>query len=395
MIYLDNSATTEIDLLVREAMLPYLSEEYGNPSSKYYKKATNAKKAVENAREQVAKLINAKPEEIIFTSGATESTNLAIKGMSDYKKLYEKKGNHIITSKAEHKATLNVCKFLNGDIYSNSDSKFSLFGDNPKVDRGYEVDFLDVNEYGQVCVEDFQNTIKNTTTLASIIWGNNEIASLNDIKSLGEVCSQKGIIFHTDATQCIGKIDVNVQDSNIDLMSFSGHKISAPKGIGALYFRSDDYGLPPMSAFLHGGEQESGLRGSTYSVHNIVGFGKACEIYMKRKKEESDKLYESHREIMKFLNSLENIKLLGDIDRRVPFIYSIAVLNKDFNNERFIKKVSSNYAVSTGSACSLGEPSHVLEACGLSDYTNKVIRLSGRNTADIKKFITFLQDEIS
>lgn len=212
MIYLDNSATSPIAQEVFEAMRPYLQEEYGNPSSKYYPLAAHAADAVENSRSWVAKLIHAKPEEIIFTCGSTESTNMIIKGVADYKKYYEKKGNHIITSKVEHHATLNTCRFLNGDIYSNQDATFSLFGKVPKVDRGYEVTFLDVNEYGQVTPDSFEKAIRLTTTLASFIWANNEIGSLNDMDALTAVAHKHQVLLHADATQIAGKLPINVDE---------------------------------------------------------------------------------------------------------------------------------------------------------------------------------------
>lgn len=381
MIYLDNSATTPIKQEVFEAMLPYLTTEYGNPSSKYYKLAINAREAVEKAREQVARLIGARQEEIIFTSGASESTNMIIKGVADYKKLYDKKGNHIITSCVEHKATLNVCKYLNGDIYSNSDATFSLSGEKIKVDRGYEVTFLDVNEYGQVLPEFLAQAIKPTTSLISLIWGNNEIGSLNDIESLCKACHNKGVLFHTDATQVLGKLDIDVKKLGVDFLSISAHKVYGPKGIGAAYVKSDDYGLPPFSAFIHGGEQENGLRGSTLAVHDIVGFGKAAEIAI-RDKDKNRKFYtELDKEVIEIIKSVPYLRLVGDPINKVPGIYSIIVDKKEFNNERYLKKIGNEVALSSGSACTAGKPSHVLQAIGLGDYTSKVLRISvGENT---------------
>lgn len=269
MIYLDNSATTHILPEVFEAMKPYLMEEYGNPSSKYYSLATKSREAVEQSREAVAKLIHAKPEEIIFTCGATESTNMILKGVSDYRKYYEKRGNHIITSKVEHHATLNTCRFLNGEIYSNQDATFSLFGTTQKVDRGFRVSYLDVNQYGQVDPAVFESAIEDSTVLASFIWANNEIGSVNDVKKLAMTAHGADIALHVDATQVIGKMPVDVEEQGMDYMSFSAHKLNGPKGIGAAYIRGDMYGLPPLSAFMHGGEQEKGLRaGQCHLVNN-------------------------------------------------------------------------------------------------------------------------------
>ena len=393
MIYFDNSATTKILPEVFEAMIPYLTEEYGNPSSKYYKLAVNAKDAVESAREQVAKLIGATPEEVIFTSGATESTNMIIKGVSDYKKYYENKGNHIITTTVEHEATLNTCKFLNGDVYSNDDAVFTFGQSNPKVDRGFEVDFLGVNEYGQLCAETLENAIRPTTSIVSVIWANNEIGSINDIKDLAEICHRKGTVIHTDATQIVGKLPIDVKDAGVDFVSMSAHKLHGPKGIGAAYIKGDDYGLPPFSAFMHGGKQENGMRGSTLSVHNIVGFGKAAEIAIRDREIRHKKMSDLDTMCLSMLKGIEYIGLLGDPQKRLPGVFSIIVNKEDFNNERFIKKISDEYAVSTGSACTAGQPSHVLQAIGKGDLTSKVLRVSiseNTNLEDVENLISTL-----
>ena len=382
MFYFDTSATTPIEQEVFEEMMPYLTEEYGNPSSKYYTLAITAREAVEKARENVAKLIGAKPEEIIFTSGASESTNMIIKGVADYKKFYECKGNNVITSCAEHKATLNVCKYLNGDIYSNNDATFSLSGEKRKVDRGYNVTFLDVNEYGQVPPEYLRQKISENTVLITLIWGNNEIASLNDIETLSKISNDAKILFHTDATQVIGKYDIDVKKINVDFMSFSAHKFYGPKGVGAAFVKSDDYGLPQITSLIHGGEQEQGLRGSTLAVHDIVGFGKAAEIALRDKEKNKNYFRKSDEEIMKIIKNVSYLRLIGDPVNRIPGIYSVVVDKKDFNNERFFKNFQSEFALSSGSACNIGQPSHVLKSIGLGDYTNKVIRISiGKNNS--------------
>ena len=278
MIYLDNAATSPIDVEVLEAMMPYLKEEYGNPSSKYYCLADNAKAAVEQARKSVARLIGADSEEIIFTAGSTESTNFIIKGVLDYSRYYGSGKNQVITSDAEHKATLNVCKYLNGEIYSNKDATVSLFSVNKKVDRGFSALFLPVNENGIVIPELFEAAITDSTALASFIWVNNETGSINDIEVLAGTAHKRGVLFHADATQAIGKLQIDVHASKIDYLSASAHKIFGPKGIGCAYIKADKYGLPPITSLLHGGEQESGIRAGTLAVHNIVGFGKAAEI---------------------------------------------------------------------------------------------------------------------
>lgn len=376
MIYFDNSATTKVASEVYEAMIPYLTQEYGNPSSKYYPLALNAKEAVELAREQIAKLIGAKSEEIIFTSGATESTNMIIKGVSDYKKYYENKGNHIITTTVEHEATLNTCKFLNGEIYSNEDAVFSFGRSKSKVDRGFVVDFLEVNKYGQITDTQLKSAILDTTSIVSVIWANNEIGSLNDIKSLAKVCHSKKTLLHTDATQIVGKLGIDVKDADVDFLSMSAHKLHGPKGIGAAYIKSDDYGMPPFSAFMHGGKQEFGMRGSTLSVHNIVGFGKAAEIALRDEEKRTKKMKELDTIMLELLKGIPDVIILGDPDNRLPGVFSIVINKVNFNNERFIKKVSDEFALSTGSACTAGQPSHVLKAIGMGDYTSKVLRLS-------------------
>lgn len=376
MIYLDNSATTKVDERVLEVMLPYLKEEYGNPSSKYYGLAQRAREAVEEARYHVAKLINANPEEIIFTSGATESNNMIIKGIADYMKYYEKKGNHIITSMVEHKAVINTCKFLNGELYSNKDVTFSLGNKSRKVDRGFRVTFLDVNNYGQVDLKTLQSAIDDEAILISLIWGNNEIGTLNDIRGLAQISHNKGVLFHTDATQVIGKILVDVKDVNVDFLSLSAHKIYGPKGVGAAFIKSDKYGLPPISSLIHGGKQEEGIRGGTLAVHNIVGLGKAAEIVITDFEKRTKQMNELHNYALSKLKVIEKIEILGHPFERIPGIINVVVNDEMFNNEQFIKRISEEVSVSTGSACTAGEPSHVLGAIGRNDDSGNVLRIS-------------------
>lgn len=376
MIYLDNSATTAISREVYEAMIPFLTSEFGNPSSKYYSQAAVAKDAVEQSRYWVAKLIHAKPEEIIFTAGSTESSNMIIKGVADYQKYYKKKGNHIITSLAEHHATLNTCKFLNGDIYSNHDATFSLSGEPRKVDRGFEVTFLGVNSYAQVVLKDFEQAIKPNTILASFIWANNEIGSINDVKKLVDIAHQNGIPLHIDGTQIVGKLPVDLEKMQIDFLSLSAHKLHGPKGVGAAYIRGDDYGLPPISAHMHGGEQEQGIRAGTLAVHNIVGFGKAAELACQNIEQKEKKLWKLDQQVREMIGQHEKLELLGDPHQHVPGIFSIVVHDDNFNNERFIKSVSTKFALSTGSACTAGMPSHVLKAIGKNEDVSRVLRIS-------------------
>ena len=395
MIYLDNSATTQVAPEVVEAMLPYLTAEYGNPSSKYYPLAVSAQRAVEESREKVAALIHAKPEEIIFTCGSTESSNMIIKGVADYQKYYEKRGNHIITSKIEHHATLNTCRYLNGEIYSNHDATFSLSGYRPVVDRGYQVTFLDVDSLGRVLPQTLEDSIQAGTTLVSIMWANNEIGTINDIVTLCEVAHRHGVLFHTDATQISGKLPINMEEVPVDFMSISAHKFHGPKGVGAAYIRSDEYGLPPITAFMHGGEQENGIRAGTLAVHNIVGFGKAAELALARQNECTQRLLQIDAAARALFAEEDCLELLGDVHSHIPGLLSVIVHNSMFDNERFIQKVSNQYAVSSGSACTAGEPSHVLQAIGRSDETSRVLRISlseASSIDDVRRLIELLKN---
>ncbi len=376
MIYFDNSATSPIDPEVLDAMLPYLKEEYGNPSSKYYCKAVNARNAVEEARVRVSNLLGAAPEEIIFTSGATESTNFIIKGYLDYRRYYGDGRNHVITSVAEHKATLNTCKYLNGELYSNNDPTISLFGEKKRVNRGYEATFVDVSESGEILPKSISAAIKPNTALVTLIYVNNEIGTISDVKKIAEICHQHDIGFHSDLTQAIGKRSINVHELELDYASCSAHKIYGPKGVGAAYVKADAYGIEPITALMHGGEQEAGLRGGTLAVHNIVGFGKAAEIALRDEKKNVAQLLSLDRMLVDGIERNPCLRLTNPSDNRQPGIVSIIVEKTNFNNERFIKKVSDQLAISTGSACSAGEPSYVIKALGLEDKTSKVLRIT-------------------
>ncbi|MGY3665011.1 MAG: cysteine desulfurase family protein [Roseburia sp. 1XD42-69] len=397
MIYLDNSATSPIDEEVRDAMLPYLREEFGNPSSKYYCKATNAKAAVEEAREKVAKLIDAKPEEIIFTAGATESTNSIIKGYLDYRKYYGDGKNHVITSLVEHKATLNTCRYLNGELYSNNDPTISLFGEKKRVDRGFEASFVGVTSDGEISVEEIEKAIKENTALVSILHVNNEIGSISDVSSVSEICKSHNIALHSDLTQALGKLEIDVKKFGIDYASCSAHKIYGPKGIGAAYMKSDAYGIAPITAFMHGGEQEFGYRAGTHAVHNIVGFGKAAEIALRDMKKNETHIQKLDELLLHGIANIDEIHTTVNESKRIPGIVSLVVEKEDFHNERFIKKISEEVALSTGSACSAGEPSYVIQALGLGDKVTKVLRVSINKfttESDINEFIKLLRAEI-
>lgn len=383
MIYLDNSATTPIDPEVLDAMLPYLKEEYGNPSSRYYSLAVNAYNAVEKAREQVASLINADPKEIIFTGGASESNNFIIKGVADYKKYYEESGNHIITSTVEHKSVLQTCKFLNGDVFWNKSEKSiaSKFlkkkNETKKIDRGYEVSFLPVNKYAQVEEDTFKNAIKDNTILASFIWGNNEIGSLNDIEGLCKIAKDKNILFHSDATQVLGKIDIDVKKLPVDFLSMSAHKIYGPKGVGAAFVRQSGLSNYKITSLIHGGLQEDGYRAGTSAVHNIVGFGKACEIAKRDMNEYIKKISEMEIETKKMLTEkYPGVEFLGDPDNHIPGV--IGMLIPGIINDMFIKDMADKEvcAISSGSACGIGEPSYVIKEIGIWDRSSSFLRLT-------------------
>ena len=397
MIYLDNSATSPIDEEVRDAMLPYLNEEFGNPSSKYYCKATHAKNAVEEAREKVAKLLGANQDEIIFTAGATESTNFIIKGYLDYRKYYGDGRNHVITSLVEHKATLNTCKYLNGELYSNDDPTISLFGEKKRVDRGFKASFVGVNSDGEISVEEIEKSINENTALISMIYVNNEIGSISDVSSVSKICKSHNIALHSDLTQALGKLKIDVKKLGIDYASCSAHKIYGPKGIGAAYMKSDAYGIAPITAFMHGGEQEYGYRAGTYAVHNIVGFGKAAEIALRDMKENETRIQKLDELLLRGIANIDGIHTTVNVSKRIPGIISIVVEKEDFHNERFIKKISEEVALSTGSACSAGEPSYVIQALGLGDKVAKVLRVSINKfttESDINEFLKVLKAEI-
>lgn len=383
MIYLDNSATTPIDPEVLDAMMPYLKEEYGNPSSRYYSLAINAHNAVEKAREQVATLINAEPREIVFTAGSSESNNFIIKGVADYKKYYEESGNHIITSTVEHKSILQTCKFLNGEVFWNKSDKslsnkfLKKKSTIKKIDRGYEVSFIPVNEYGQVKKDVFENSIKDNTILASFIWGNNEIGSLNNIDELCKVAKDKNILFHSDATQVLGKINIDVKKTPVDFLSMSAHKIYGPKGVGAAFIRQNGLSNFKMTSLIHGGLQEDGYRAGTSAVHNIVGFGKACEIAKRDMDIYIKKILDMEIKAKKMLTQkYPGIEFLGDPEHHIPGI--IGMLIPGIVNDIFIKEMADKgvCAISSGSACGIGEPSYVIKEIGITKNNSNFIRIS-------------------
>ncbi|WP_349774376.1 cysteine desulfurase family protein [Oceanobacillus luteolus] len=345
ILYLDNSATTSILPEVREKMLTFLTEEFGNPSGKFYDLAIHAKEAVEAARDHVGNLLGAKSLEIIFTSGATESNNTVLKGVAEH---YSNKGKHIITSKAEHPSIMDVCEYLE--------------------DKGYEITYLDVDQFGRVNPEDVKQAFNDNTILVSIFWGNNELGSLNDIKKISQFCKDRNVFFHTDATQVTGKVDIDLEEyQGISFLSCSAHKMHGPKGVGALFVRSDEYGkLIEFTPLLHGGGQERELRSGTYSVHNIVGFGEAARIAKEQLSSNREQLKELEEKAKELLIEKFNDHIIfnSDDNNKIPGILNIRF--KGINNQILLKKLAPVIAASSGSACSSTKPSHVLQAIGLS-----------------------------
>ena len=351
MIYLDHSATTPLDDEVLEAMLPYFKSKFGNPSSSY-KLGKEAKTAINNSRDIIAKVINAKPSEIIFTSGGTESDNYAIKGIA-YNS--SRKGNHIITTKVEHNAILNGCKALEK--------------------QGYEISYLDVDEFGMVHPEVVREAIKSNTILVSVIHANNEVGTINPIREIGLLTKEKGIYFHVDAVQSFGKLILDVEDSNIDLLSISSHKIYGPKGTGALYIRKGT----KIQPLLDGGTHENSFRAGTENVPGIIGLGKATDIAYKNIEVDMSKI-SAIRDY--FWNAIKakfnNVVLNGHPESRLFNNLNISFLGFD-SDFLLLQLDQKNIAASSGSACSAGslEYSHVLRAMRLEDKRIKsAIRFS-------------------
>jgi len=342
-IYMDHNATTPMDPRVLEAMMPYFTKVYGNAASRSHQYGWEAEEAVENARKQIADLIGATTKEIVFTSGATESDNLALMGVAE---MYASKGNHIITLPTEHKAIIDTCKYLER--------------------HGKEVTYLSVDEFGMVDLGALRNAIKDTTILVSIMMANNEIGTIQPVAEIGKICREKGVLFHTDATQGVGKIPVDVNAMNIDLMSFTAHKMYGPKGVGALYVRKKSPRVK-LSEQMHGGGHERGMRSGTLNVAGIVGFGKACEICKNEMESESKRLiYLRDKMINTFLEKVEYSYLNGHATERLP--HNVNVSFEYVEGEGLMMGIK-DLAVSSGSACTSAtlEPSYVLKALGRGD----------------------------
>jgi cysteine desulfurase len=342
-IYMDNHATTPLDPRVLDAMMPYLTSTFGNAASRNHSFGWEAEKAVEIAREQIAKLIGATAKEIIFTSGATESNNLAIKGIAE---MYRERGNHIITQVTEHKAVLDTCKRMEK--------------------AGFRVTYLPVKADGLIDLDDLKRAIDDKTILVTIMFANNEIGVIQPVAEIGKICREKGVIFHTDAVQAVGKVPVDVNSMNIDVLSLSGHKIYGPKGVGALYVRRRNPRVQ-ISEQINGGGHERGMRSGTLNVPGIVGLGKACEISREEMASEDKRLRALRDKLKtKLESSLDYIHVNGSMEHRLP-----GNLNMSFvyvEGESLLMGIN-DVAVSSGSACTSAtlEPSYVLKALGLGD----------------------------
>jgi cysteine desulfurase len=366
-IYFDNHATTQVDPRVVQAMLPYFTEKFGNAASRNHPFGWAGEEAVENARAQVASLIGATPKEIIFTSGATESDNLMIKGVAE---MYREKGNHIITQAIEHKAVLDTCKRLEKD--------------------GFEVTYLPVGKDGRVDPEDVRKAITPKTILITIMYANNEIGIINPVQEIGKIAKEHGIFFASDGVQAVGKIPVDVQKDNIDLLAISAHKIYGPKGVGALYVRRRNPRVQ-LSAIIDGGGHERGMRSGTLNVPGIVGLGAACEIAQKEMAEESARLRKLRDRLKAGLEAkLDEVFINGSLEHRLP-----NNLNMSFayvEGESLLMGIN-DIAVSSGSACTSAtlEPSYVLKALGVGeDLAHTSIRFGlGRfNTEEEVDYVT-------
>lgn len=342
-IYLDHNATTPCDPRVVEAMIPFFTSHFGNAASRNHPFGWEAEGAVEDAREQVAALVGADPKEIIFTSGATEGDNLAIKGVFE---MYASKGNHIITCNIEHKAVLDTCKHIEKE--------------------GGEVTYLKVKPNGLIDLAELEAAIKPTTILIAIMYANNEIGTINPVKEISAIARKHGILFFTDAVQAVGKIPVDVNKDGIDLMTFTAHKMYGPKGVGALYVRRKNPRVK-VTAQIDGGGHERGMRSGTLNVPGIVGFGKACEICRLEMAEESARISKLRDKLQDALLKIEESYLNGDKEHKLPHVTNISF--KYVEGEGLMMGFNKNIAVSSGSACTSAslEPSYVLKALGLGD----------------------------
>ena len=372
-IYLDYAATTPVDPRVVDAMVPWLREHYGNPSSRSHAWGWEAEEIVEKSRAQVAELINADPREIVWTSGATESINLALKGAAQF---YKTRGKHLITVKTEHKAVLDTMRELER--------------------QGFEVTYLPVQENGLIDLDRFKDALRSDTILVSVMLVNNEIGVIQDIDAIGTLCRERGIVFHVDAAQGTGKVAIDVAKQPVDLMSLASHKTYGPKGIGALYVRRKP--RVRIEAQMHGGGHERGMRSGTLATHQIVGMGEAYRIAREEMGTESERIRMLHNKLLAGLTDIEQVFVNGDLTARVPHN-----LNVSFNfveGESLIMGVKG-IAVSSGSACTSAslEPSYVLRALGRSDeLAHSSLRMTiGRYTTEeeIDYAVSTLKDRVA
>ena len=342
-IYLDNNATTPCDPRVVETMIPYFTQSFGNAASRNHSFGWVAEEAVDYAREQVAKLIGADPKEIIFTSGATEADNLAIKGVYE---MYASKGNHIITTTIEHKAVLDTCKHLEK--------------------QGAEVTYLEVNAEGMIDLAELEKAITPKTILVAIMYANNEIGTVNPMREISAICRKNGVLVMTDGVQAVGKIPVDVNKDGIDLMAFTAHKMYGPKGVGALYVRRKNPRVK-VTAQMDGGGHERSMRSGTLNVPGIVGFGKACEICMNEMQADTDRIVKLRDKLENGLMQVEESYLNGHKTSRLPHVANISF--KHVEGEGLLMGINKHIALSSGSACTSAslEPSYVLKALGLGD----------------------------
>ncbi len=342
-VYFDNHATTQMDPRVLKAMLPYFTEHFGNAASRNHSFGWEAEKAVDKARKQIADLIGATPKEIIFTSGATESNNLAIKGVAE---MYGEKGNHIITAATEHKAVLDTCKKLEKE--------------------GFRVTYLPLKEDGLLDLDLLRQAITDKTILVTIMYANNEIGVIQPIAEIGKICHERGVLFHTDGVQAVGKVPVNVIKDNIDMMSITGHKIYGPKGVGALYVRRKGPRVQ-LTAQMDGGGHERGMRSGTMNTPGIVGLGEACAICQQDMAEESKRLSHLRDKLKSKLESeLDEVFINGSMEHRLPHNLNMSFAYVE--GESLLMGIN-DIAVSSGSACTSAtlEPSYVLKALGVGD----------------------------
>lgn len=342
-IYLDNNATTPCDPRVVETMVPYFTQNFGNAASRNHSFGWVAEEAVDYAREQVAKLIGADPKEIIFTSGATEGDNLAIKGVYE---MYASKGNHIITTTIEHKAVLDTCKHLEK--------------------QGAEVTYLEVNAEGMIDLAELEKAITPKTILVAIMYANNEIGTVNPMREISAICRKHGVLVMTDGVQAVGKIPVDVNKDGIDLMAFTAHKMYGPKGVGALYVRRKNPRVK-VTAQMDGGGHERSMRSGTLNVPGIVGFGKACEICMNEMQADTERIVKLRDRLENGLMQVEESYLNGHKTNRLPHVANISF--KHVEGEGLLMGINKYIALSSGSACTSAslEPSYVLKALGLGD----------------------------